>query len=241
MRTRLAYCLFAGASVLLTVGCPQFERDFVISSDAGGLPLSDSGTEGSSLDASDAATAAAEAASDATTEPDIATSDVAVQEAGPVPDASPCSAGSLQCSSLQPQLCENGEWHNVGAACVSQACVAGACMGVCSPGATQCAGLSYAPEAGAFVGDYTTTQTCSPMGQWGPEVSCSQPTPTCKNGSCYCAYTICGGMCVNEDDDNNNCGACGVACTGDDSCQAAGVVTGDAGLLTGFVGKCAPL
>jgi hypothetical protein len=248
MRTRFESRWWVGAWALFAVGCPQFENDFVIASDAAGLPSNDAEPQGSTGDASDAATttdgsdaatAPDSTAADAAIAADVGASDGAPQEASPMSDASSCSPGALQCSGLQPQLCENGEWHNVGASCVSQACVGGACAGTCTPGATQCSGLSYAPEAGAFIGDYTTTQTCSPMGQWGAEAPCSQPTPTCKSGSCYCAFTICNGMCVDEATDNNNCGACGVMCSVGHSCEI-GSETNDAGVVVLGGGKCAP-
>jgi hypothetical protein len=247
MRTRFESCWLVGALALLAVGCPQFENDFVIASDAATSPTNGSEPQGSSLDASDAATtrdgsdaaAAPDGAADTAVALDVTTSDGAAKEASPMADASSCSAGALQCSGLQPNLCENNEWHNVGAACVSQACVDGACAGTCTPGAIQCSGLSYAPEAGAFIGDYTSTQTCSPMGQWGAEIPCSQPTPTCKSGSCYCAFTICNVMCVDEETDNNNCGACGVVCAVGHSCEVGSELT-DAGVVVFGGGRCAP-
>jgi hypothetical protein len=246
MRIRFASCLLVGA--LLVAGCPQFENDFVIGSDAASLASNDAEPLRPSDDASDAATtmdgSGAVAASDGTaadtaSAPDVATLEGAAKEAGPMADASSCSAGGLQCSGLQPQLCENGEWHNLGASCVSQACVDGACVGTCTPGATQCSGLSYAPEAGAFIGDYTTTQACSPMGQWGAEVPCPQPTPTCKSGSCYCAFAICNGMCVDEATDNDNCGACGAMCAVGHSCEVGSEIN-DAGVVVLGGGRCAP-
>jgi hypothetical protein len=210
MHPRPAHC--AAAWALLATGCPQFQSDFVISSEAEALPVSDSEPQGPSLEASDAATPTDGAPVDATTAPDVAASDGAVQEAGP------CSAGSLQCSGLQPQVCSSSQWHDVGAPCSTQACVAGACVGVCVPGAVQCAGPTV--DGGSFINDYADTQTCDSAGQWGALTPCSQPTPVCQSGSCTCPNSsVCTGVCVDENRDSNNCGACAKACANGYSCQ----------------------
>jgi hypothetical protein len=215
MRARLAYAFAAGASAVLALGCPQFDSDFAIMPEAGAVLVSESGPQSSSHDASDAATAADEAAPDATTAPDVAGLDGAVQEAGP------CSDGSLQCSGLQPQVCSSGLWHDVGAPCSNQACVAGACIGVCVPGAVQCAGSTA--DGGSFTNDYTDTQMCDPTGQWGAPTPCSQPTPVCQAGSCTCPNSsVCSGVCVDENRDSNNCGACAKSCANGYSCQGGG-------------------
>jgi hypothetical protein len=91
-------------------------------------------------------------------------------------DAGPesCAAGALQCNGQQPQQCDaDGGWDNIGPSCitVNQACVAGACVGVCTPGTTQCANA-------------TQVEMCAADGQWSITVACSQPTPVCNNGTC---------------------------------------------------------
>jgi hypothetical protein len=236
MGPRFACCLVAWASVLLVAGCPQFQSDFVISSDGGAMRVGDSEPEGSSSEASDAAPAPDSASKNGTMSEggvsDGAVSDGTVQEADTPPgegseagaeagsEAGPCSAGSLQCSAFQPQVCSSGEWHNVGALCSNQACVAGACVGVCTPGATQCSGPM--PDSGVATGYYVNTQTCNSSGQWGADAPCSQPTPVCQNGSCACPNsTVCNGVCVDEEHDSNNCGSCGTVCPNGYTCQGS--------------------
>jgi hypothetical protein len=192
------------------------------------MRVGDSEPEGSSSEASDAAPAPDSASKNGTMS-EGGVSDGTVQEANAAPgagpeagaeagsEAGPCSAGSLQCSAFQPQVCSSGEWHNVGALCSNQACVAGACVGVCAPGAIQCSGP--VPDAGVATGYYVNTQTCNSLGQWGADAPCSQPTPVCQNGSCACPNsTVCNGTCVDEEHDSNNCGTCGNVCPSGNTC-----------------------
>jgi hypothetical protein len=58
------------------------------------------------------------------------------------------------------------------ATCTLQACVSGACTGVCTPGTTNC--MSDAQ-----------VQTCDPHGQWGPATTCPAA----------CVNVSCGGVC----------------------------------------------
>jgi hypothetical protein len=55
--------------------------------------------------------------------------------------------------------------------CVAQACVSGACSGVCSPGATRCATA-------------TEAETCSASGQWGTATACPVADPSCIGTAC---------------------------------------------------------
>jgi len=87
---------------------------------------------------------------------------------------------------------------SVSSECVNQACVSGVCTGVCTPGATECAGA--------------TPQTCSATGAWVSQTACAQPTPDCASGSCTCTGVVCNGSCTTLDT-TASCGACGVTCT----------------------------
>lgn len=88
--------------------------------------------------------------------------------------ASTCAEGALRCMAQQPQRCGlSGDWQDVGSSCESmgQACVTGACVGVCSPGQTQCVGSSI--------------QTCASIGQWSPAAACA--SAVCVGATCACA------------------------------------------------------
>jgi hypothetical protein len=101
MRTRLACSCLGGAWAVLALGCPQFESNFVIASDAGALPLNDADAQGFSIDVSAAAATDATAPGDsgptdssteAVLDAAARTSDagiaVPLPEAGPAPDGS---------------------------------------------------------------------------------------------------------------------------------------------------------
>jgi len=78
---------------------------------------------------------------------------------------------STRCSSTNGvETC--GADGNFGAAvpCVDQACVAGACTGLCAPADTQCSGDGV--------------KTCSLNGEWQTPVACVAPTPKCREGAC---------------------------------------------------------
>jgi len=111
-----------------------------------------------------------------------------------------CAAGATQCAGNAVEACDGGAW-SAPSDCSNQACVNGACTGDCTPGAVGCSG--EAPE------------TCSADGAWLVSTACAQPTPNCDAGACSCATaTLCGGVCVDEQTDDHNCGACGVSCAG---------------------------
>ena len=72
------------------------------------------------------------------------------------------------------------------------------CSGSCAPGQTNCSG--------------NTPQTCSAAGTWTNQATCAQPSPDCKNGSCTCLETLCGGTTCTTLSTIQNCAACGNAC-----------------------------
>jgi hypothetical protein len=87
--------------------------------------------------------------------------------------AGPCTPNALRCLDQQSQQCNSGTWTSIGASCAAshQACVEGACVGVCTPATTQCNGTF-------------DEQTCSAGGQWAPPVSCGVQTPICDVAAC---------------------------------------------------------
>jgi len=90
-----------------------------------------------------------------------------------------CEINKKQCKDNGVQTCSlNGAWGAL-AACANQACVDGACVGVCSPGTAQC------KDNGV--------QTCDSNGAWGAAVACTNQacvTDQCK-GSCVPATKRC--------------------------------------------------
>ena len=132
-------------------------------------------------------------------------------------DASPpplgCTFGDHTCYGQQPgDLPAYGTWVDNGTCSgATPACLGGYCV-ECLPGATECSG--------------NTIEACDGSGQWEPSADCAQPTPACSESggttSCICpgGYTICGYACVDLMTDSNNCGGCGVPCTGaGEACQ----------------------
>lgn len=121
-----------------------------------------------------------------------------------------CVTGQQTCTGSQPMECVDGVWLRNGAPCTDATCVAGSCTGVCAEGAAACVDGGVA--------------TCDPTGQWTAPSPCgSSPIGvTCQAGACSCpnAQTACGGVCVDTQNDTNNCGSCGTQCPLDATCQS---------------------
>ena len=83
--------------------------------------------------------------------------------------------------------------HSPVQTCTNQACVSGACTGVCTPGATQCSGNGV--------------ETCSSSGQWGSTVACPSTTPSCNAGVCGQPTS-----CQTSGAGLTNCGASSESC-----------------------------
>jgi hypothetical protein len=132
---------------------------------------------------------------------------------GPSTSMGPCTPNDFRCNGVQPQQCDGTmQWEDVGPSCatLAQACVSGACVGVCAPASTQCSG------SGAV-------QTCSANGEWGPPAACTtgvaHATASCSGGvctgfACDAGFTQCGNSCLDLQTGSNNCGACGRSCQG---------------------------
>jgi hypothetical protein len=103
-----------------------------------------------------------------------------------------CQAVDPACASASPgaDVCSNATTavecgpdlvsHSPVATCTNQACVSGACTGVCTPGATQCSATCTAIVCMA--------ETCSMIGQWGPSTMC--PGGQCGSGQPTCCPCV---------------------------------------------------
>ncbi len=123
---------------------------------------------------------------------------------GPPGDAGGCITGKTMCSGNGVQTCSSSGTWGTPVMCANQACVNGACTGVCSPTSTNCSG--------------TTPQTCNVQGTWDNgtitpgqcgavcnptvEKSCSGNTAlTCDStgkwptSGTVCPYVCSGGTC----------------------------------------------
>jgi hypothetical protein len=117
--------------------------------------------------------------------PDATGSDADVNPTadGPAGMDAGCSVDTLACNGQQPTICTgSGAWQAVGAPCVGQACVNGACTGVCAPNSTECSSS-------------TQIQTCTSSGQWGNAVAaCSGTSTVCSGGDCVPGPLCCNGL-----------------------------------------------
>lgn len=128
-----------------------------------------------------------------------------------------CEPNAMQCDGKQVQLCANDVWIPIGGPCPN-ACVDGACTGMCSPGTDEC--LSS-----------IQTQHCNEVGEWEAdfcEFACVGGTcgGVCRPGDRGCdadSPTLCGedGQFTAEDPCPGTCeaGVCVGACVlGDTQC-----------------------
>ncbi len=130
----------------------------------------------------------------------------------------PCASGYANCNPSPTDGCETelGTTENCSAcgdACHFQnaqaTCQGGACqMGTCLSGHDDCNGST----ADGCEADLSSDATCGSC-----NVSCTEPE-FCANGACtdQCPDGMkrCGGACVDVSSNPNNCGDCGIVCTG---------------------------
>jgi formylglycine-generating enzyme len=222
--------------------------------DGRGTELNDGAEDGLSLDGTtseraevqddetvvdaEAADCSAECSGESDAEDEV---DATLADAGAPPDASPCVADSLACNGQQPQECTaEGTWENLGGACVDQACINGACVGVCSPGQSQCVNndleiCSFNGLNGYIDCEGRTCIAGQCAGSCGPgETLCSDggvstctadaswtaPVPCGCGGSCLDGYCLGGAGCPK--------GVCSGCCTpGTMQCSGTGLQTCD--------------
>jgi hypothetical protein len=97
-----------------------------------------------------------------------------------------------------------------------QVCSGGACA--CPNGTTSCSGVCV--ELG---NDPLHCGSCTKVCTAGSVVDGGTAALSCKGGQCVVTCTgsvSCGNSCVNLNSDDDNCGACGVRCTGNEKCVA---------------------
>ena len=172
MRTHLTYCFAAGACSLILVGCPQFDSDFVITSDAsvngdvaegtdGGVVAD--GTTGDASGGSSGGQASPEASPEASAISDANTSeagvDAAVAEAG---QDSTASEGGND-AGLDATTGDGGNETGVPPSCHAS----GAGLSNCgASGESCCATLEV--SAGAYDRTYTSDADGGPVGEADP-------------------------------------------------------------------------
>ena len=108
--------------------------------------------------------------------------------AGPLPfclagACVPCRAGMTRCDYDLVESCveSSGQWTGSGLECLDQACIAGACTGVCWPGRTSCADGGVA--------------TCLATGTWSAPTACACGG-SCSNTDSLVFMGACSGCCA---------------------------------------------
>jgi hypothetical protein len=170
-----------------------------------------------------AACGAGGACVDCGTKPCLATGACGCSTTSDCPSDLACDTSSGSCTTA----CSSSQPCN-GGCCNGGACATGAAQTACgtSGACVDCAGLatgtaclvtgtcgcaSAASDCPAAEACDTSTSTCTS--------SCSSTQP-CNSGCCSaatggtCGTNLCSGLCVDELTDNNNCGGCGITCSG---------------------------
>ncbi len=140
------------------------------------------------------------------TGPDVCDAEGVCQAGLPVPG---CCRSEADCPS---DLCQESQ------------CLSNQCSSSPTPLAEACtpADACWTAVCDPVQGCVQTETVCPATDPCHPGVcdpatgACSNPPVTCPAGTCG---TLCGVQCVNTDSDPLNCGACGVACGADATCQ----------------------
>jgi hypothetical protein len=183
-------------------------------------PDATDGARDAVVDAQSTIADSADATSDATTPPDASSGDVTA------PTDASCGTPSYR----GPPFGTFGSPCVTSADCTSGHCVGGACSRVCAtamdcPPAPQWSCLLESTMSGMTVCSCRPTgvETCNGQdddcnGLIDDRAVCADGA-SCVAGSCVCdAASTCSGACTDTASDTVNCGACGVACSGEQGC-----------------------
>ena len=144
-------------------------------------------------------------------------------------DSANCGACGALCSA--PLTCKSGLCScSQNADCPNQACVGGACTGVCAPVAVRC--------------DASGVETCSTSGQWSLTTACSlgcRPNGSAKCRDCESGDTKCSGITLQSCDDSGiyvNGSPCPSACVAGHCVSGSECNYGDAQCVSGGLQQC---
>jgi len=128
-----------------------------------------------------------------------------------------CAPSDKECAGNGVASCgASGQW-SAAAACTNQTCLGDACSGVCAPGQTQCNGAvpqSCNGSDGQWASGAVTAGQCGAVCTPGATKCVGSGLATCSASGQWGAATACSLVCVDDQTDPKNCGACGHGCQG---------------------------